>query len=80
MPSAFARGGGGHSGGHSSHSSSKSSRTSDVHVRGYTKKNGAYVQPHMRTAPNGTKKDNYSTKGNINPYTGKKGTKDTVEP
>jgi len=29
----------------------------------------------MRTAPNGTQKDNFSTKGNVNPYTGQRGTK-----
>lgn len=45
-------------------------------VRGYYKKNGTYVQPHYRSNPNRTKLDNYSTRGNINPYTGKKGTKD----
>lgn len=45
-------------------------------VRGYTKKSGTYVAPHQRTAPNKTKMDNYSTKGNTNPYTGKAGTKD----
>lgn len=46
------------------------------YVRGYTKKNGTYVQPHYRTSPNRTKLDNYSTKGNTNPYTRKEGTKD----
>ncbi len=46
-----------------------------VWVNGYTKSNGTYVQSHYRTAPNNTVNDNYSTKGNINPYTGKKGTK-----
>lgn len=46
-----------------------------VSVRGYTKKNGTYVAPHQRTNPNSTKMDNYSTKGNVNPYTGKAGTK-----
>jgi len=46
-----------------------------VHVKGYTKKNGTYVAPHERSAPNHTKNDNYSTKGNVNPYTGKEGTK-----
>lgn len=44
-------------------------------VKGYTKKSGTYVAPHHRTTPNKTKSDNYSTKGNTNPYTGKKGTK-----
>ncbi|MBU2645364.1 hypothetical protein KKI24_11715 [bacterium] len=48
----------------------------DVYVRGYQKSDGTYVQPHYRTSPNSTRNDNYSTKGNINPYTGKEGTKE----
>ena len=44
-------------------------------TRGYLKKDGTYVQPHEKTAPNKSKDDNYSTKGNENPYTGKKGSK-----
>lgn len=43
-------------------------------VKGYTKKNGTYVAPHYKSSPNKSKFDNYSTKGNINPYTSKKGT------
>lgn len=43
---------------------------------GYVKKDGTYVAPHMQTDPNATKLDNYSTKGNYNPYTGKEGTVD----
>lgn len=46
-----------------------------THVKGYVKKNGKYVAPHDRTAPNGTKTDNWSTNGNVNPETGKAGTK-----
>lgn len=45
-------------------------------VRGYIKKNGTYVAPHYKTPPNKSKFDNFSTKGNINPFTGKKGTVD----
>ena len=45
-------------------------------VRGYYRSNGTYVAPHHRTDPNDTKLDNYSTKGNVNPYTGKEGTVD----
>lgn len=45
-------------------------------VRGYTKKDGTYVAPYQRTSPNKSKMDNWSTKGNVNPYTGKEGTKD----
>ncbi|MGB9763146.1 MAG: hypothetical protein ACPLW7_03940 [Minisyncoccia bacterium] len=48
-----------------------------IRVRGYYKRNtGSYVMPHYRTSPNRTKWDNWSTKGNINPFTGKKGTVD----
>ncbi len=45
-----------------------------VRVRSYYKPStGRYVMPSYRTSPNKTKLDNYSTKGNYNPYTGKKG-------
>ena len=45
-------------------------------VRGYYKKStGNYVMPHYRSTKNSYKNDNYSTKGNYNPYTGKKGYK-----
>jgi hypothetical protein len=50
--------------------------SAQVHVKGYTKKDGTYVAPYYRSSPNNTKLDNYSTKGNVNPYTGKVGTKD----
>jgi hypothetical protein len=48
----------------------------DTSVRGYYRNNGTYVQPHMRSAPDGNPYNNYSTKGNVNPYTGQAGTKD----
>ncbi len=48
-----------------------------VHVRGYTTKNGTYVAPHYRSAPDGNFYNNWSTKGNVNPYTGQEGTKVT---
>jgi hypothetical protein len=48
----------------------------DTSVKGYYKKDGTYVQPHKRSDPNSSKTDNWSTKGNTNPYTGKEGTKD----
>ena len=44
-------------------------------VSGHVRSNGTYVAPSHATNPNSTKSDNYSTKGNINPYTGKEGTK-----
>jgi len=43
-------------------------------VRGYYKPStGRYVAPHYKTSPNKYRFDNWSTKGNYNPYTGKKG-------
>lgn len=53
-----------------------SSGSKSTYVKGYSKKDGTYVQPHYKTKPNTTKLDNYGTKGNTNPYTGKEGTKD----
>ncbi len=47
----------------------------DVYVRGYYRWDGTYVQPHYRSSPNSTPLDNWSTRGNINPYTGKRGTR-----
>lgn len=44
------------------------------YVKGYTKSNGTYVDGYNRSKANSTKSDNYSTKGNVNPYTGKAGT------
>lgn len=45
-----------------------------ISVKGYYKSStGKYVMPSYRTSPNKTKLDNYSTKGNYNPFTGKKG-------
>ena len=44
-------------------------------TRGYNTPSGTYVQPHQQTNPNGTQYDNYSTKGNTNPYTGQQGTR-----
>jgi len=62
-----------------SYSTPKASRSGPVKVRGHIKKqSGAYVAPHIKTAPNKTKTDNYSTQGNANPYTGKQGTKSPV--
>lgn len=44
-------------------------------VKGHYTKKGTYVKSHYRSSKNSTKRDNYSTKGNSNPYTGKKGSK-----
>lgn len=52
-----------------------SSLYADQYVNGYTKSNGTYVQGYTRSSPNSTTSDNYSTKGNTNPYTGQEGTR-----
>ncbi|HFX6175628.1 TPA: hypothetical protein ACNIH0_003797 [Acinetobacter baumannii] len=48
-----------------------------VAVRGYYRKNGTYVSPHIRSNPDGRLYNNWSTVGNVNPYNGKVGTKTT---
>lgn len=50
-----------------------SAEAKTISVKGYYKKSGTYVMPHYKTSSNKTKLDNYSIKGNYNPYTGKKG-------
>lgn len=69
-------------GGHSrSGSASKGANSGGSHaVRGHVKRNGTYVAPTRAKNPNGTKQDNYSSKGNVNPATGKEGTKDPNKP
>ena len=47
----------------------------DQYVQGYFRSDGTYIAPHYQTAPNNTKLDNYSTRGNVNPYTGQPGYK-----
>ena len=47
----------------------------NVNVRGHYRQNGTYVDSHYRTSPNNTIRDNWSTWGNSNPYTGEKGYK-----
>lgn len=48
----------------------------DVYVQGHYRSDGTYVQPHYQSAPNNSTYDNWSTRGNINPYTGEEGTQD----
>lgn len=54
---------------------STSTNPNVVQVNGYYKSNGTYVEPHIRTAPNSTVKDNFSYYGNLNPNTNNIGTK-----
>lgn len=54
--------------------------TESHRVKGYVTKSGTYVAPSRATKPNGTKVDNYSSKPNVNPYSGKAGNKDPYAP
>lgn len=47
----------------------------DTYVSGYTRSNGTYVAPHYRSSPDSSFNNNWSTKGNTNPYTGQSGYK-----
>ena len=49
---------------------------SQTHVDGHYRRDGTYVPPHYRTNPNSTTSDNWTTRGNTNPYTGERGTVD----
>lgn len=51
------------------------SNTSTHSSSGYTTSRGTYVQPYVATNPNSTQTDNFSTRGNVNPYTGNVGTR-----
>ncbi|MBK8768055.1 MAG: hypothetical protein IPM01_27015 [Burkholderiaceae bacterium] len=55
---------------------SSSSGSGSNSVSGHVRKDGTYVAPHQRTNPNQTQRDNWTSKPNTNPYTGKDGTKD----
>lgn len=44
-------------------------------TKAYVKKDGTVVAPSGATNPNKTKADNFSQKGNVNPYSGKVGKK-----
>lgn len=45
----------------------------DSYVRPHVRSDGTYVQGHMRSSPNQYRHDNYSGRGNTNPYTGQRG-------
>lgn len=49
----------------------------DTWVNGYMKSNGTYVSGHYRSDPDSTTDNNWSTRGNVNPYTGKIGTRNS---
>ena len=46
---------------------------SSTYVSGYTRADGTYISGYYKTTPNSTNRDNYTTKPNVNPYTGTSG-------
>jgi len=57
--------------------SPRAEKSGAVHtdVRGYSTKKGKVVKSHTRTKKDKSKNNNYTSKGMMNPSTGKKGTK-----
>ncbi|NCB43077.1 MAG: hypothetical protein EOM59_10715 [Clostridia bacterium] len=47
----------------------------DTYVNGYYRRDGSFVAPHYRSSPNRIPDDNWSSKGQFNPYTGEQGTR-----
>jgi hypothetical protein len=54
---------------------SRSGGGGETTVRSHTRRDGTYVPGHQRTNPDWSKGNNWSSRGNVNPYTGKPGTK-----
>src|SRR4051794_14627936 len=50
------------------------------YVAPHVMKNGTFVQGYYQSNANDTRLDNYSSKGNVNPYTGQVGTVDPFAP
>ena len=44
-----------------------------IYINSYTKKDGTIVKGYYRSLPDKNKLNNWSAKGNINPFTGKNG-------
>ena len=53
------------------------SNLNNVYVNGYRRNDGTYVKSHVRSKADSSFRNNYSTKGNTNPRTGKPGTRVT---
>lgn len=47
-----------------------------TYVDGHYRRDGAYVPGHYRSNPDGNRNNNWSYRGNYNPYTGRQGTED----
>ena len=56
------------------------SASAQVHVKGYVRSDGTYVAPYVRSSPDHSIYNNYSTQPNVNPYSGKVGTVNPYAP
>jgi len=52
----------------------------DTWVDPHYRKDGTYVPGHFRTNPNSTNWDNFSSKGNQNPFSGRRGHQELDRP
>jgi hypothetical protein len=52
--------------------------SAQVYVAGYLRADGTYVSPHYRSSPDSSTFNNWSSLGNVNPYTGAVGTRTAV--
>ena len=52
----------------------------DEYVPGYVRRDGKIVEGYFRSSPNGNALDNYSTRGNFNPNTGRVSTRELEMP
>jgi hypothetical protein len=52
----------------------------DTYVSGYYRSDGTYVSGHYRSCSNSTTLDNWTTRGNSNPYTGAPGYRSPYSP
>jgi hypothetical protein len=50
--------------------------TGSHNVSGYVRRDGTYVAPHQATNADSSRANNWTTRGNTNPYTGQAGTRD----
>lgn len=51
------------------------SASADEYVRGHYRSNGTYVKPYYRSSRDSSYNNNWSVRPNVNPYTGRMGTK-----
>lgn len=47
-----------------------------VYVKPHVRSDGTYVQGHYRSAPDSSPYNNWTTRPNVNPYTGQQGTRE----